>query len=503
MNILETRIQSICRRNRLKEIYGSVSFGLFFAGILLVLFFGVHLIAHWTIDLPLTFIALGMATGMIGGLVIGLLTPIDRLESARAIDRHYRLKDRVLTASKISLKSEHTTMEGLQIVDAIRHTESVEPAKVVPYSPLPGLYRVAALYLVVFGMGIYVMFIAPATNLAAIVPNEDVLSILEQLKERLADPMKDLARANPDDEVIQKLNDRVGELMERLNAQHSDPQEALLTLNRMEKEILEAMRLFDLEAMDASLKELGEALTLSEATRPAAELLLSGDYQKAAEQLENTDFSAMSGRERQMVGNELETVADAMERRKQMELAQMAQKLAEDIKRGNCEGCKNTACKFADICRKQCARKGACNNLNCKLATLGLCKSQCLRACATCPNRDQCASQVSTGGESGQMPGGVSDTGTANTGLSLAEETGELDSHRELQQIAGISGTGQSETNISRTLNASEDNSALEYEKKLVEYKKQAEAILETEPIPFEHRQLIQRYFESIVPGTP
>ena len=492
--IIENRVESVSRRNRIRVLYESASNGLLFAGMLLLLFFGVHFAARWTLEAPWTFLSLGIAAGLVGGLTVGLLSPADRLESAREIDRHYGLKDRVLTASQIGAKTDRSLMERLQIDDAARHVETVESKRIVPYKIVPELYKVTAVYLPVFALCVLAAIASPATNHAA-VSNETVLSILDQLQNDLAVPMNELARENPDDESIQKLNDKVVDLMNRLESQRSDPQEALLTLSSMEKEITETIREFDLEATDASLKEFGEALALSEATRPAAESLIGGDYEKGAEQLETADFEAMTNRERQAVGGELGKVAESMERRKQAELARMTQKLSEEIKKGDCAGCTNTACKFAGRCRKQCARKGACDKLNCQLAKLGLCKSQCAGACSSCPNKGQCAAA-----DASDQPLGTSEVGSDKGGSPLGDETPDLDSHRELKKITGMKGDGYSETKTMRGA-VMEGQSDLEYEKKVAEYKKRAEAVLETEPLPFEQHQTIRRYFESIADG--
>jgi hypothetical protein len=269
----------------------------------------------------------------------------------------------------------------------------------------------------------------------------------------------------------------------------------------MEKTIQQTIAEFNLEAIDASLRDIASALENAAATRKVAAAIKEGDYNKAAEEFENTDLETISYRERNIVSNELTKASEMMERRKQVEMAKLTQKLAEDIKQGNNEECKNTACQFAGICRKQCLRKDACDKLNCQLAKLGLCKSQCAGACASCSKRNECGSQQAgetnskqtekgTGQSVGNLTGGVSDT---------RHET-NLNSIRDMKQISGIQGEGSSEIETEKSLEHAETISSREYNETYKEFHKRAESILELEPIPLGQRQVIRRYFESIRP---
>jgi hypothetical protein len=337
----------------------------------------------------------------------------------------------------------------------------------------------------------------------AALPNETVVEILDRLREDLVEPLKGLADDNPDDRQVQDLNDKVRQLMERLEASRSDPKESLAMLAQLENAISQSVEEFNIEAMDASLRDLASALENAAATRNASKAIKDGDYVRAAEELEQVDLETMSQREKNAVGNELYKASDAMERRKQEQLAKLTRKLAEEIKQGDCAGCKNTACQFAGICRKQCSRKGMCDKLNCQLAKLGLCKSQCAGACSSCPNKGQCSSgQMSEFGQAQTDQNGFGQmTGSQAAGDPRTGPETNLDGLREKKQISGILGEGFSEIETEISSEHGDEKSSRSFAKKYREYSKQAESILESEPIPLEQRQVIRRYFESIRPN--
>ncbi|MDR2756259.1 MAG: hypothetical protein LBC20_11180, partial [Planctomycetaceae bacterium] len=164
-------------------------------------------------------------------------------------------------------------------------------------------------------------------------------------------------------------------------------------------------------------------------------------------------------------------------------------------------GCKNTACQLAGICRKQCLRKEACDQLNCQLAKLGLCKSQCAGACDSCSKRSECGSQQSceTGfaqiGQVGQLP--------ENQPCEVSDnrQKTNLDSIRDLKQISGIQGEGSSDIETENFQEHTETINNREYKEIYKEFHKRAESVLELEPIPSGQRQVIRRYFESIRPN--
>jgi hypothetical protein len=76
-----------------------------------------------------------------------------------------------------------------------------------------------------------------------------------------------------------------------------------------------------------------------------------------------------------------------------------------------------------------------------------------------------------------------------------------LDSLREKKQVSGVLGEGLSEIETEIASEHGDEQSVRSFAKKYREYSKQAESILESEPIPLEQRQVIRRYFESIRPN--
>lgn len=502
-NIFQDRLHGVNRRTRIRILCVSVANGLFFAGCLMLLYFVACFLGAMNVASPLVIVLSGIAAGAFGGLAVGLVTPIDPRDTARKIDSCYNLKDRVLTAWKISEKPGPSAMESLLLEDALRHTENVEPQRVVPYRFTSEACKLTAVFVPVFILCLVTTVLSSGVSEALTVPNETVLAILDQLQDELAEPLAEIAAEQSEDEQIRTLNEKVSRLMEELQPQQSSPRDALVTLNRMEKEITETIREFGLEARDTSLKELGQALSLADATKTAGEALMAGDYEKSAESLENADFENMSNHERQTVGNELEQIAESMQRRKQTDLAEMTQALSENTRSGNHEGGKDTVGKFAGALRKQSERRELRNKLERQLAKLELSKSQCAEASSLRSSQtpgDSAA--VAQGGQEHAQSKSAS-IGSAQSDSPFGEETGEVATHRKLQKLTGIQGEGASETRNVHSDEASESVSGLSYENKVNEYKKRAEAVLEAEPMPFEQHQIIRRYFESLAPEKP
>jgi hypothetical protein len=495
------KLRTVYRRSRVQKLFESLATGIFYAEIMFLLVFGVHFLLGQKFESWL-FAGLAMVIGLFSGLLIGLTESVDLTDSARRIDFRYNFKDRILTALKIFGRGAATSIEQLQFNDATEHIEHVDPKSVVRYCLPRDLFKaIFATVLVVFCC-ILLPFDHSHAETSTALPNETIVAVIDQLQEDVVKPLDELTRDNPDDASILEMNKNVQHLMKQLETVKSSPEESLLTLSQMEKTIRQTMAEFNLDAIDASLRDIAAALENAAATRKIATAIKEGDYNKAAEEFEKTDLETISYRERNMVSNELTKASDMMERRKQVEMAKLTQKLAEEIKRGNTEESKNTVCQFAGICRKQCLRKEACDKLNCQLAKLGLCKSQCAGACASCSKRNECGSQQSgeTGSKQMEMGTGQS-AGNLTDGVSDTRHETNLDSIREMKQISGISGEGSSEIEAEKSLEHTETINSREYNETYKEFHKRAESILEQEPIPLGQRQVIRRYFESIRPN--
>ncbi len=91
-----------------------------------------------------------LAAGPVLAGLFGLVARQSLQSAAVAVDSHYRLKDRVLTALSFVRKSVPSGYAELQIADALQHLTQVEPRQVVPVRiPRSGPYAVGALLVAV------------------------------------------------------------------------------------------------------------------------------------------------------------------------------------------------------------------------------------------------------------------------------------------------------------------------------------------------------------------
>jgi hypothetical protein len=138
------------------------------------------------------------------------------------------------------------------------------------------------------------------------------------------------------------------------------------------------------------------------------------------------------------------------------------------------------------------------------LAQLGLCKSQCAGACASCSKRGECGSQQSAETGSDHIGSGQSGSlaGSAPGGNPLNGSETNLDSLREQKEVTGIRGEGSSEVETELSAEQTETAKKRLNAETYQEFRKQTESVLDSEPIPFGQRQVIRRYFESIRPES-
>lgn len=259
----------------------------------------------------------------------------------------------------------------------------------------------------------------------------------------------------------------------------------------MESALQKAMNEFDLEAMDASLQDAGAALSNAESTRAAGKAMKEGNYAKTGEELRKMDASELSKQERKAVSDQLKQAGEGMERRNMSDLAKLTEKMAKELEKSDCEGCKDSACQLAGACEKQGLRKGICQSLANKLSLLGMCKSECSGSCNSEKN----------GGDGTKKSNSPSSSwGTGAAGDPRTGEETELGGNRQMQKLDGIQGAGPSEVETIKTAEGDDAAPGRAYKDVYSEYRKISETVLETEPIPLGQRQIIRKYFESIRP---
>ncbi len=459
---------------------------------------------------PGLFLGAVVGVACVATLLLLFLNERERNAAEKAIDERYSLDDRCLTASDVLRQTkdrEPTAVERLLLEDCFERVEKARPSEVLSIKPKRAKTKTLALCVGVIALtaAIWKPF---ASQAAPGAPNETVLGVLNELRENVAPAVRQLAKEHPEDAQLQELTGKVEKWIDEIETSSDDPKKATAVVARMEREMQKTVDSYDVEGTDRALKSLGEAFGEIDETSKVGEALAEGDYEKAADELEKLDFKKMSVRDRQALANKLKAAAETIRSRKDEQAAQLTEQLAEELQSGKCASCQNTSCKLAGKLRAHKSNKDKAKQLNCQLARLGLCKSNCAGACATC--EANCSSKPQS--QSGQGNGRKSATGSnaRPTGASpnvpadpLSGQDARLQTTRNLTQVEGQEGLeGESTKEIIRSDKSTQNQEAQRVrDDEEREFAKQIEAALDAEEIPFERRRVVRDYFESIRVG--
>jgi hypothetical protein len=492
--IITESLLAIGRRNHMQRLFESLCYGMFYGTLaalplILLRFAGFFPeVKPWGILFGL------LLLGLVSGAVVNWLLPLEAKHSAEKADAYYRLKDRLLTALRLIAKPSPSPIERLQISDAAEYAKRIDAKVVVPYRLPRYFLRTLGILIVAIGVCIVSPFDRSRQTLeAAPRPVQEVVNSIESLKEELVDWVEEKAEENPDEKELKELSEKLDEQHTKLEETLANPREAIAVMSEMEAAANAMMSEYNLEAMDASLKDVADALSVSEVSRSASQAMKDGDYAKAAEELKNMDVAEMTKLERNAISEQLKKAAGNMQKRNQKQLSKLTEKMSDEMQEGNCEGACESACEIAGVCEKQGLRKGICQALGNKLALLGLCKSDCAGACQSEGNKNGNQSDKKTNSPSNAW-------GRGSAGQPDSGEETHLDGNRDLKQITGMQGQGPSEYEKIISNEGNEEQTGRSYNEAYQEFRKMSESVLETEPIPLGQRRMIRQYFESIRP---
>jgi hypothetical protein len=450
-----------------------------------------------TAGLELSLIArLGLlAGGPCCGFLIGLLLPRSWHGAAVAVDRHYQLKDRTITALAFAHQPVPTDLQNLQFDDAMDHLRTFEPKAVAPLKP-PRSWALALLAMLVAAVVLAWPLAAPEAAAGPTPTPEHILAIaLEQkdklavLERKLAETTQDLDddKANEDKKGLKDLLEKLLEKIAELNEPSVDEREALAKLSEMQAEVQALANELNVAALDGQLSSLGTALAASSQFEGAGKALQDGKLEKAAKELEKVDEVKLTPKEAKALEEKLKQLAKQMGEAGQGSLSDAVAELADSLKGGKGKVGKAT--------------RGLARRINSavkrrKINDLLLAEIEDLKDC-------KCNCQAN-GGARLRMPqksdSPSSTWGRAISGNINGEKT-RLPSKRSDQQVTGTPGAeGDSEVETTATPEARQQASR-EYQEKYQRFKKESDAVLEGEPIPLGHRQMVKKYFELIRPS--
>jgi len=422
------------------------------------------------------------------GLLAGAASRRSESEAARLVDEHYDLKDRSITtlqfASESNDHSERDAIRQLQIDEAQQHLQAVDPSECVPLKAsrthlgwASGLAAAAMVALLASS------WLAPPVIAKSVLPLAKEQS--NRLRETMLPELEKLAE-DQDDPEIKELVEELKEQLDELDERTMDETDLLATLSEMEQSLADAREAMQLVKTDATMTALAHAMKPSDQMRAAAEAMESKEYDKASEELEAIDPSEISDKQRRAVSDNMKKMLSKLSPGQQGTLSDTIMQLAEGMEKKNESQCKQCMSKLAKACKKQGQCNKICQCMSNQLNKLAECKSQC---------RGQCQSNVARKSNSPSTK-----AGKASSGKPLGEEATQLDSHRNQEHLSGVQGEGPSETEVLEAPEG-EQKAARAYAAKYDKFKRQAESVLDSEPLPMGHRETVRKYFESIRPN--
>ena len=481
------RLKPVRQRQWLVSVAKGAGWGLVVGAAAAIVVAGLRLSQLWDVSAWSGF-GLLLGVPLVAAIMAGAWCWLhaDWLAAARAVDRHYELKDRTETALAFLRRQQSGSSgkwEELQLADAVSHLKRVEPRQVVPVE-LPSSWRwavvsvVVAVVMLCWPSGPQHVSAGPAEAIPEIVVEaenieDDLQELLEQLPER-HDPEID--------SLIKDLQAKA----EAMKEPGIDVREALAKLSEMQSALQAVAAQFNVAATDEQMQAIGEALQSAEALQPAGQALQAGEYNKAADELAKLDNPQLDRKESRAVSDKLKKSSANAAQKGLKSLSQAAREMAEGIENDNPSQRKDGTSKLADCAKKQGQQKKIGDLLKKQCDKLGECKSNC---------------QNQGSGNRNSLPKNASQQAGKGTNSQIQGERSNLTAKNNRENIQGQKGEqGQSDV---ETIASQESNEKAQrgYKDVYQKYRKLSDTVLDTEDIPLGHRQTIRRYFEAIRPN--
>ncbi len=443
--------------------------------------------------------AAAIAAGPVVGLLVGLTLRRDWHAAAAAVDAHYGLKDRAVTALAFANQNAPTELQTIQMSEALGHLGTVQPEAVVPLRSsrawpvgIAGLVGVAAAAVLLAWSvaGVAQAEAAPAPEHIVALAAEQKAKIAA-LEKKLAETTQDLEDDKADEEkkAQKEALEKLAQKVEELTQPGTDEKEALAKLSEMQAELQALANQLNVAAMDGQLSSLGTALAAVAAFEGAGKALQEGKLEKAVKELEKIDETKLTPTEAKALEEKLKQLAKQMGDAGQGALSEAVAELAEAVKSGDSKKIGQAKSNLAKKINNAVKRKKANDLLTQFNEELKDAKCQC----------------QNNGGARIKQPS-KSDSESSTWGRAISGNTeGEktkLGSKRNEVQLTGTpGGEGDSDVETTATPEARQ-KAAREYRERFEQGRRASEAVIDGEPIPLGHRQMVKRYFESIRPSN-
>jgi hypothetical protein len=426
-----------------------------------------------------------LLAGPVVGLIAGLVWRRHLHAAAIAVDWHYRLKDRAVTALEFVEREAASPLKELQVGDAAAHLKQVDPRSVVPFR-LPRAFPYAVGTLAVAVTLLFWPLNAPEAQAKPLGPLPGVVMAAEEIEKGL-DELEKVA----EEEQSEELKELVEELREEVDAMKLpgvELKEALEKISEMQERMAQEQAEYNESLMDAQLKSVGGAMMAASDFQGAGSKLEEQEYDAAAEELEQLEQVNLQRKEQKALQEKLASLSASADQMGLGQLADTLSEMCEGLESGSSSQVSEQCKKLARQTRQHQRRKTINSLLRMQCNKLSECKGMCKNNVVAPPMLVQ---------EKSDKPS--EKWGTATTGDPFGDKT-QLAAAHKVEEITGQAGDGPSEVEITYSPEGQEQ-ARRGYQESYDNYQQMAEAVLDSEPIPLGHRQTIRTYFELIRPG--
>ena len=449
------------------------------------------------LELPLSASLGVLLAGPVAGLLVGIILRRTLHEAASAVDGHYGLKDRAVTALAFSGEQAPTELQSLQMTEAESHLAKVVPKAVVPMTmPRVGPAAIGGTVLAAL-----LLFWPTGPREAEAGPEatpDYVVATVEGQKEKWAERRKELAeslndvedqKSEDDKKAMKELVEKKDKKLDEMASPTANEREVLAKLAEMSATNQAMLDQLNVAALDGQLGALGTALAASQAFEAAGKALMKGDLEKAAKEFEKLDEVKLTPKEAKDLDQKLREQQKKMADAGQGSLSDAVGELADGLNGSGKGGVGKAGKNIAKQINNAIRRKKAANLLN-----------------ADEEDAKDAKSAMGENGGSRTKKKEKSDSPSSNWGRGISGNTEgdktKLNGKRNEMQLTGTPGDkGDSDVETLTTPEARQQ-AGRDYKDKFAKGKKESDAVLESEPIPLGHRQTVKKYFELIRPSA-
>lgn len=487
---LYSLLESVRRRCRLRRAVLRGSVGLVVGGGLLFLYAFLRF-AGFPFDLTVALFACFTAPAVC--FVSGVLQHVSLTDAAALVDRRLELRNRTSTALEFL---PHTgALQQLQVADTLEVLQAMDARRVVSFVPDrqvaigPAVVAVACLLCLL--PPVKPPPVAEGRSLGAVIAVSGLDSQLEALR--------NLAEDVNDEELSDLAAQLQKDIRQTTRTEH-ELKDVLTRVSEAQQKLQKLASQMDIEAMDAQLADVGEALSSAESFQSAADALKNQDHEKAADALADVD-PELDETETRPTSEQLERTAQAAKEKGMDELGSDLDELSNAVAKGDQEQIKKAAQQLGDRVKMHGTARKVSQQLKSQIDALGDARN----LAAHSNSEGNGASADATGlnqkkGESKKQSHGSSKKAGSKTAGNIHGEKSRLEGQLQMARLTGkMTEAGESETETVLSTESSAKAKRLANET-FARYRRLSEAALQAEALPPGQRMTIKRYFERIRP---